>query len=184
MNARRGFTIIELMIVMVVVGVLAALATPSLRDIVVRTRMKTAASDLHTSLVFARSEAIKRNCQINVVPANAADWSQGWSVNTTGGAPPLCLIPPNPPAGTVLTTQDPYQNIAIRTTNAAYTTTAVANVTFSGTGRESGSAGAGIAFVISSADYPGVPARCVTINPSGRAAVRLDKNGNAANGCN
>jgi type IV fimbrial biogenesis protein FimT len=153
-----------------VVGVLAAIAAPNMRDMVVRTRLKTAASDLHTSLSFARSEAIKRNAGMQVVPVSAADWTQGWSVQVQA-------------AGTVLSRQDPYQNITITTTNAAYTAGTVANVTFAGTGRESGSAGAGIAFVISSATYP-IAARCVTIDPSGRAAIRMDRNGNAADGCN
>ena len=62
--------------------------------------------------------------------------------------------------------------------------TAVPSVTFSGTGRETGSGGAGVAFVISSAAYPLIRARCVTIDPSGRAAVRQDVNNDATNGCN
>lgn len=171
MDAKRGFTIIELMIVLVVVGVLASIAAPSLRDVVVRTRLKTAASDLHTSLMFARSEAIKRNAGMQVVPVSSADWTRGWSVRVQA-------------AGTVLSKQDPYQNLTITTTNAAYVAAAVASVTFSGTGRESGSGGAGVAFVITSPDYPGIPARCVAIDPSGRAAVRQDKNGKSSDGCN
>jgi type IV fimbrial biogenesis protein FimT len=168
MNAKRarGFTIIELMTVMVVIGVLATIAAPSLRDVVIRTRLKTAASDLHSSLMLARSEAIKRNCEMNVVPVNAADWSQGWSVKITTKTTPtagFCPFPLNPAAGTVLTRQDPYQNITIAT--------AAASVTFAGTGREPpGSAAA--AFVFTSANYPGIPARCVTVDPSGRAAIR------------
>ncbi|HYT46818.1 MAG TPA: prepilin-type N-terminal cleavage/methylation domain-containing protein, partial [Burkholderiales bacterium] len=44
MNARRarGFTILELMMVVAVVAVLAAIALPNLSDVIVRTRLKTA----------------------------------------------------------------------------------------------------------------------------------------------
>jgi len=176
MNARRarGFTILELMMVVAVVAVLAAIALPNLSDVIVRTRLKTAASDLHTSLVFARSEAVKRNAGMQVVPVSTAsppDWTQGWSVQVQA-------------AGTVLTKQDAYQSLTINTTNAAYAATAVPSVTFSGTGRETGSGGAGVAFVITSAAYPLIRARCVTIDPSGRAAVRQDVNNDATNGCN
>ena len=76
----RGFTIIELMIVMVVIGVMVAIAAPSMRDLVVRMRLKTASSDLHTSLMFARSEAIKRNAGMQLVPVDATNWALGWTV--------------------------------------------------------------------------------------------------------
>ena len=166
-----GFTIIELMIVMVVVGVLVTIAAPNLRDLIVRTRLKTAASDLHASVIIARSEAIKRNAGMQVVPVNPANWALGWSVRVQA-------------SGDVLSVQDAYTNIAFTIANAAYAPTAVAAITFSGTGRESGSAGAGVAFIITSAALPGLPARCVVLDPSGRPQVKQDRDLNVANGCN
>ncbi len=167
----RGFTIIELMIVMVILGVMVSLAGPSMRDLIIRTRLKSVASDLHTSLMLARSEAIKRNAAMQLIPVDASNWALGWTVRVQA-------------SGVVLTTQQAHQNVAVATTNAAYAATALATVNFSGTGRESGSAGAGVAFVISSAEYPNIQARCVVLDPSGRAAVRQDRDFNAANGCN
>jgi hypothetical protein len=108
---------------------------------------------------------------VQLVPVSAADWTQGWSVVEQAG-------------GTVLLKQDPYQNVAFRTANAAYVTAALPNVTYSGTGRETGSAGAGVAVVINSTQYPEIQARCVVLDPSGRPAVRQDSDFNAANGCN
>jgi type IV fimbrial biogenesis protein FimT len=167
----RGFTIIELMIVLVMVGVMVAIAAPSMRDLVVRIRIKGAASDLHSSLMMARSEAIKRNAGMQLVPVSAADWALGWSVRVQA-------------SGVVLSTQEAYPNVTFTTANAAYTATAVPTVNFSGTGRESGSAGAGIAFVLTSAQFPQIKARCVVLDPSGRPAVRQDADTNPANGCN
>ena len=171
-RSAPGFTIIELMLVMVIVGVMVALAGPNIRDLILRIRLKTAASDLHSSLTMARSEAIKRNAGVQIVPVSAGNWALGWSVKTT-------VVPVE-----VLSQQDSYPNVTFTTTNAAYAAAPVANVTFSGTGRETGSAGAGIAFVIQAPGQPQIKARCVVLDPSGRPAVRQDADNNPANGCN
>ena len=173
MRSQRtgGFTIIELMLVVVIVGVMVTIAAPNMRDLIVRMRLKTAASDLHASLLLARSEAIKRNAGMQIVPVNASNWSLGWSVRVQA-------------SGVVLSQQQSYPNVTFVTTNAAYVAAALSSVTFSGTGRETGSAGTGVAFVIQSTQFPLIKARCVVIDPSGRAAVRQDADTNAANGCN
>jgi type IV fimbrial biogenesis protein FimT len=168
---KRGFTAIELMIVLTIVGILAVLAVPSFRDLIVRMRIKNAASDLHTSLWFARSEAIKRNAAMVVRPVNAADWSQGWSVTVQAG-------------GAVLTRQDPYPQITFTPTNAAYVAAPLASVIFAANGRQNGSGGAGIALVLTATDYPSAAARCVVLDPSGRPTVRQDRDGDPGDGCN
>ena len=42
-------------------------------------RLKSMATDLHLTLVKARGEAIKRNADVTVSPAEG-DWSNGWSM--------------------------------------------------------------------------------------------------------
>jgi type IV fimbrial biogenesis protein FimT len=79
-SRTHGFTTVELMIVVVIIGILTAFAAPAMTQMVRTQRVKTAAFDISASLVFARSEALKRNLAVTVTPTNAADWTQGWEV--------------------------------------------------------------------------------------------------------
>lgn len=76
----RGFTVMELMIVVAVVAVLAAIAAPSFRGTLANSRVKTAATDIHLSLLRARSEAIKRNADVTVAAAGGG-WTAGWTIS-------------------------------------------------------------------------------------------------------
>lgn len=142
--------------VVVIVAILAAIGMPAMRDLVVTQRVKTAASDLHTSLVFARSEAIKRNGTVDVVPVSTANWALGWSVKS---------------GTTVLSSQQSYADVTL--------TGPAANVSYAGTGRLTGIA---VSFFIKATNYPAITARCVQIEPSGRPSVRIDKDGDSADG--
>lgn len=81
-SQARGFTLIELMIVVVLTGIMASMALPSFRSFVASQRVKTAASDFAMAAVFARSEAIKRNANVTLKPAStgATGWKDGWTV--------------------------------------------------------------------------------------------------------
>lgn len=57
---RRGFTLVELLIVIAVSAVILVLAAPSMRDLIVMQRLKSTTAELVTDLQFARSEAVAR----------------------------------------------------------------------------------------------------------------------------
>ena len=80
-NRERGFTLIELLTTLVVSSILLAMALPSFREFVQIQRGKATSYDLVNSLLFARSEAIKRNNDV-ALTANASGWVNGWAVNT------------------------------------------------------------------------------------------------------
>jgi len=82
---NTGFTLIELLITMVVLGIIAGIGVPSLQNYILQTRVKTGSQALYTSLLYARSEALKRNVSIYINPADSGDWEDGWAV-TTGAA--------------------------------------------------------------------------------------------------
>ena len=77
--AGRGFSLVELMIVVAIVGILAMIAGPSFIEISAQSQVKAAAADLQMSLMRARSEAIKRSAQVTVTPVGG-DWSKGWTI--------------------------------------------------------------------------------------------------------
>lgn len=79
-----GFTLIELMIGLVVLTILVGIAIPSYQGLIANQRVRATTTDLHSSLILARSEAIKRNKQVTVAPA-ASGWSSGWKITPVGG---------------------------------------------------------------------------------------------------
>jgi type IV fimbrial biogenesis protein FimT len=74
-----GFTLLELMIVIAIAGVLAAMAIPSFKYLASTTKLKSASTEMYLAMIRARNEAVKRNRQVAVVP-NAAGWAAGWNV--------------------------------------------------------------------------------------------------------
>jgi type IV fimbrial biogenesis protein FimT len=58
--AAKGFTLVELMVVIAVVLMLVSLATPSVRELLAVQRLQNVHAALVTDLQFARSEAVRR----------------------------------------------------------------------------------------------------------------------------
>ena len=64
-SSRQGFTLVELMITLVILAVLAAIAVPSMRELIARKRVEGVANELASDLRYLRSEQIERGGRIN-----------------------------------------------------------------------------------------------------------------------
>ena len=86
----RGFTLLEVMVVVAIIAVLAAIAAPSFTPLIERWRVRDAAEGLQSTLYFARSEGIKRGGNVIVMKSAdgggctnataATQWGCGWRV--------------------------------------------------------------------------------------------------------
>jgi len=63
---RDGFTLYELLITMLVVGVILSFGVPNLTSFTKNSRISTAANDLHSSFQLARSEAVRARVNITI----------------------------------------------------------------------------------------------------------------------
>ena len=78
-HITAGFSLIEILVVLTLLGIFAALGAPSLSNAVDRQRLRTASADLISSIRLAREEAISRNQNVVMRPASN-DWNGGWQV--------------------------------------------------------------------------------------------------------
>jgi len=82
-----GITLVETLVVVSILGILAAIAVPSFQSTIESNRRQAFANQLFEDLAFARSEAIKRGVRVVVCPSTdgtrctaGIDWQVGWMV--------------------------------------------------------------------------------------------------------
>ena len=76
---QAGFTVIEMMMVILVAAILVMVGVPSFTTFVINNRLTTEANSLVTTIQVARSEAVKRNSSIYIGSTSGdGDWDQGY----------------------------------------------------------------------------------------------------------
>jgi type IV fimbrial biogenesis protein FimT len=84
-TSSRGFTLIEMMIVLCISGLLLGLAMPNFGAWLISSQIRNIGHDLSDTLSFARSEAIMQNTRVTVCKSadqshcsQSGGWEQGW----------------------------------------------------------------------------------------------------------
>lgn len=85
---QTGFTLIELMVTIAVLGILLSIAIPSFQNMLLGNRIAAQTNQLITALNYARSEAVKRGSPATVCSttdggvtcAGSTNWATGWLV--------------------------------------------------------------------------------------------------------
>ncbi len=71
-----GFTLIEVLVVIALLGIVTALAAPGFASLVQNNRVQAAAGELQRALYYARSEAMSRG--VNVIVTTDPEDAHGW----------------------------------------------------------------------------------------------------------
>jgi type IV fimbrial biogenesis protein FimT len=159
LQRERGFTITELMVSIGIVAILSGIGAPLMTGMIASQQVKTATFDFYSALSFARSEAIKRNAIVTILP-RSGNFANGYDLRTGGD-----------------TVRSEVGSVAV-----AFTVPSGVALAFDGYGRLTSPGQYQVE--LTSARDSTVPKRCLVISPTGRPSIRVDTNhdGNCVNG--
>lgn len=149
-----GFTLVELLTTITILGVLLAIGVPSFQKLTLNQGVKSAAFDLFSALQYARSEAIKRPGETVTLKSGAASngaWSTGWRLEDG--------------AGTILKSWTVASSISVADKNS----TALTQVSFAKDGHLTVTPKLEVKPTTTTA---GVDARCILVDLIGRANTK------------
>jgi type IV fimbrial biogenesis protein FimT len=112
-RSSRGFTLIELIVGITILGIVLAIGVPSFGSVIRKNRLASQVNEYSVALNMARSEAYKRGLPVIVCAANATldgcsgstNWATGWIVfvdadsNNGFTSGELILQKTSPPSG-------------------------------------------------------------------------------------
>jgi len=175
-SRSRGFTIVELLVTITVLGIVLMLGLPNMSAWLQNTQIRTSAEAMVSGLQLARTEALRRNRQARFNVVDTLD--AGCNLIATGGSWVVSMADPSgkcdvepsdiddPFIVQKRSGQDSSQNVAVSATSNT--------VLFNGLG----SAGAPVQFALTNpsggtCQQSGGTMRCLQINVSASGSVRM-----------
>lgn len=177
-RSSRGFSLVELVITIVIIGLLLALAVPAARTSTLNSSLRATAQTFQSGLQLARSEALSRNARVQFmltsatpVLVNSVANSMGgsWVVRTTGAIPALIETKVAAEAGTNSVTVNDTDNNGIPNAGAVDT------ITFTGLGTTTLAATTTFTFTspTGGACAPIGPIRCLNVQVMVGGQIRI-----------
>jgi type IV fimbrial biogenesis protein FimT len=168
-----GFTLVEMLVALTVLGVLAAIAVPGFNEAFLSNRLASFSNSFIASVQLARSEAIKRNAQVKLCASAdgtsctaSGGWQQGWIIFSDKGA----------------STHADNDTIDADETRILYRETLATDYSFTGgtnnkiTVEATGLVSAAATLTLCRLP-PGSQERVVTVSTTGRVSVATTRNG-------
>jgi type IV fimbrial biogenesis protein FimT len=174
---QRGFTLVELMVVLVIAAILLGLGVPGFRNLIQSQRLTTTVNDLFAAINLTRAEAIKRGQRVDLTPLDGKDWSKGWAVyvdspvnNPDGTTSPPDQIP-SAASDVIIFTSGPIPDGFVVSTAFTESNTNKQYISYIGTGRTRTNASAQQPQLGTLSFTLGNQTRRIKINFLGRARV-------------
>ena len=105
----RGFTLIEIMVVVTIIAMMLVIGLPGMSEFVADQRVRTMASDITSEIALARGKAMESSRRVYMQKLGV-NWNNGWrlyaDINDNaaydagvggGGAPAVSAVVPQPP---------------------------------------------------------------------------------------
>ena len=167
---NRGFTMLELTVTLAVMGLMLAVAVPSLRSFLASQAVDAHANELASALRFARSEALKRGYEVTVCAgasgtcSGSNDWDAGFVVfvDNNAGVSNGAFDP----GERALRVKDGAMGVGLITSTARSVTIARTGILFAVNGSAAATTSIAIQPVGGSAD-----SRTVCLNKQGRITI-------------
>jgi len=74
----RGFTLIELMVVLAIAAIVTMVGLPNMVDFIAEQRLRTVASDMVSEIAFSRAKAIELSRRVVMQRIGGSGWDLGW----------------------------------------------------------------------------------------------------------
>lgn len=162
----KGFTIIELMIVLAILGILVLMGVPSLKSFIDDARLNAAATEFMTDAVLTRSTAVKLGCDVTMAPKSSS-WQNGWTVTYKALNAATAQCDPVGTSTVIITVKDhaPLSSITVAAVTGSITAFAIG---FDARLNDTATAPS-LKFV---SDNTKVQTRCINVNATGKPNLK------------